>query len=125
MGTIVESGAIYSVSVCIFIVLITYATKTNGVYTAYNALAQVVGINSVLIIVRTGLGLPAHGTTYRAATRNIDTLFSSGRSRSQRSDANSGVYVHRVTQMQSDEGHEEADRLDDISQPSKRKVEHV
>uniref|UniRef100_A0A0W0FJE8 Uncharacterized protein n=1 Tax=Moniliophthora roreri TaxID=221103 RepID=A0A0W0FJE8_MONRR len=116
MVIIVESGAIYSV--CVFIVLITYATKTNGVYIAYDALAQIMGMNPILIIVRVGLGLTAHDTTYQlTVSRNTNTLFnSSGRDGSQRSDALS-VQVHRVMQMKAD-GQEDGEELE-LSQASK------
>ncbi|ESK82340.1 hypothetical protein Moror_2222 [Moniliophthora roreri MCA 2997] len=103
MAIIVESGAIYSV--CVFILVITYATKTNGS-----------GMNPFLIIVRVGLGMNAHDATYQTTTRNIGILMSnSGQGRGQRSDALS-VHVHRVTQTtKADEGQEDAAELDVIS----------
>ncbi|KAK7036656.1 hypothetical protein VNI00_011589 [Paramarasmius palmivorus] len=100
MAIIVESGAIYSF--CVFVVLVTYATKTNGVYIALNAVAQIMGLNPILIIVRVGLGLTPHDTTYQTTTRNTETLNSArARVHVQRSDS-SGVQVHNVTEIITD-----------------------
>ncbi|KAK7014773.1 hypothetical protein VNI00_019271 [Paramarasmius palmivorus] len=123
MVIIVESGAIYSF--CVFVVLVTYATKTNGVYIAYDALAQIMGLNPILIIVRVGLGLTAHDTTYQTTTRNTETLLNSGRARVQRSDSRSGVQVHKVTEINTDGRRAAEDieiNLEDISQGFKQKA---
>uniref|UniRef100_A0A0W0GAT9 Uncharacterized protein n=1 Tax=Moniliophthora roreri TaxID=221103 RepID=A0A0W0GAT9_MONRR len=102
MAIIVESGAIYSV--CVFIMVITYATKTNGM-----------AMNPFFIIVRVGLGMNAHDATYQTTTRNIGILTSnSGQGRGQHSGALS-VHVHRVTQTKADEELEDAAELDVIS----------
>ncbi|KAI3621135.1 hypothetical protein WG66_014384 [Moniliophthora roreri] len=122
LGRRVESGAIYSV--CVFMVLITFVVKTNGAYIVYNALAQVVGMNPFLIIVRVGLGLSAHDSTARQTTaRNMSALaFSSEQGQVQGSDTLS-VHVHCVTQTKADDRHEDAEELD-ISQASKLTWNH-
>ncbi|KAK7021811.1 hypothetical protein VNI00_017255 [Paramarasmius palmivorus] len=97
MIIIVESGAISSF--CVFVTLVTYATKTNGVYIAYDSLAQVMALNPILIIVRVGLGLTVNDATYQSTTRNADTVLNLARARLQRSDSLSGVQVHKVTEM--------------------------
>ncbi|KAF8890433.1 hypothetical protein BD779DRAFT_1517608 [Infundibulicybe gibba] len=55
VAIILESGAIYSVS--LMTLLILYCTKSNAQYIAYDALAQIMGIVPTLIIVRVGLGV--------------------------------------------------------------------
>ncbi|ESK86989.1 hypothetical protein Moror_3319 [Moniliophthora roreri MCA 2997] len=132
MAMIVESGAIYSI--CVIIMVITYAAKTNGMVSindpatvasiessvikqiiSYMALAQITGMNPLLIIVRVGLGMNPHDATYQTTTRNIGILTSnSGQGRGQHSDALS-VHVRRVTQTKADEGLEDAAELDVIS----------
>ncbi|KAI3613596.1 hypothetical protein WG66_006137 [Moniliophthora roreri] len=113
MAMIVESGAIYSI--CVIIMVITYAAKTNGMIISYMALAQITGMNPLLIIVRVGLGMNPHDATYQTTTRNIGILTSnSGQGRGQHSDALS-VHVRRVTQTKADEELEDAAELDVIS----------
>jgi len=55
VAIVLESGAIYSVS--LMTLLILYCSKTNAQYIVYDALAQIMGIVPTLIIVRVGLGL--------------------------------------------------------------------
>ncbi|KAK7021809.1 hypothetical protein VNI00_017253 [Paramarasmius palmivorus] len=133
MVIFVESGALYSFFA--FLVLITYALKTNSVvselffdslpnadckqFIAYDALAQVMGINPILIIVRVGLGLTSHDTTYQTTTRQTDTLFA--RTRAPRPESRSGIQVHKVTEVDT-HGRQAAEDieidLDDMSQRS-------
>ncbi|PFH46945.1 hypothetical protein AMATHDRAFT_95755, partial [Amanita thiersii Skay4041] len=64
---IVESGAIYSISLLTLLVL--YCVKSNAQYIVYDALAQIMGIVPTLIIVRVGLGVSTQAQqTYGVST---------------------------------------------------------
>ncbi|ESK87971.1 hypothetical protein Moror_10846 [Moniliophthora roreri MCA 2997] len=104
----VESGAFYSVSV--LVVLVTYVTKTNGVYIAYDAVAQIMGMNPILIIVRVGLGLSNNNSTFDGTTLNLNT----------RQNDTVSVEIHRVTDVSVDQGSE----LVDMSRSSLKLPKH-
>ncbi|KAL0579591.1 hypothetical protein V5O48_002429 [Marasmius crinis-equi] len=58
MAVFLESAAMYVV--CLLIIVLMYATKSNGVYIVFDSTAQIMGIAPTLIIVRVGLGLSSH-----------------------------------------------------------------
>lgn len=60
LAMVIESGAIYSLSLTIM--LIMYTLNTHGQRIVYDALSQIAGIMPTLIIVRIGLGVNAHNT---------------------------------------------------------------
>ncbi|KAJ6590068.1 hypothetical protein DFH09DRAFT_1359084 [Mycena vulgaris] len=64
---IVESGAIYSLS--LMTLLILYCSKTNAQYIVYDAQAQIMGIVPTMIIVRVGLGVSTEDTIVTLNTR--------------------------------------------------------
>ncbi|KAF7371121.1 hypothetical protein MSAN_00747300 [Mycena sanguinolenta] len=71
VAIILESGAIYSVS--LMTLLILYCLKTNAQYIVYDALAQIMGIAPTLIIVRVGLGVSTQHTTFALQTAGAST----------------------------------------------------
>jgi len=71
VAIIVESGAIYSVS--LMTLLILYCLKTNAQYIVYDALAQIMGIVPTLIIVRVGLGVSTQDNTITLHTRGTES----------------------------------------------------
>jgi hypothetical protein len=73
IGIIIESGAIYAISLLILLVL--YTSKTNAQYIVYDALSQIMGIVPTLIIVRIGLGIHVqdNSTTFATTVRGDDS----------------------------------------------------
>lgn len=63
---VIESGAIYSLSLCTLLIL--YCQRTNAQYIAYDSLAQIMGIVPTMIIVRVGLGISTQDVTSYATS---------------------------------------------------------
>ncbi|EEB94203.1 hypothetical protein MPER_07024, partial [Moniliophthora perniciosa FA553] len=77
---IVESGALYSVS--LFILLILYSIDNDAQIILFNWTSQIVGIAPTLIIVRVGLGLSAQDNLATVATSRLrNRLTDSGSTR--------------------------------------------
>lgn len=72
IAIIIESGAIYSVSLLILLVL--YCLQSNAQYIAYDALSQIMGIVPTLIIVRVGLGISTQDANTYATSGDANVL---------------------------------------------------
>ncbi|KAJ7478658.1 hypothetical protein B0H11DRAFT_1725913, partial [Mycena galericulata] len=71
VAIIIESGAIYSLSLITLLTL--YCLRTNAQYIAYDAHSQIMGIVPTLIIVRVGLGISTEdaATMQSAANKSL------------------------------------------------------
>ncbi|KAF8634299.1 hypothetical protein AX17_004251 [Amanita inopinata Kibby_2008] len=89
VAIIVESGAIYSISLLILLVL--YTIKSTSQYIVYDALAQIMGIVPTLIIVRVGLGV---------STQDVQTYNLTNQSHTPSATLHSAGYRHTPVPMQ-------------------------
>ncbi|KAI3621025.1 hypothetical protein WG66_013373 [Moniliophthora roreri] len=101
---IVESGALYSAS--LFILLILYSTNNHAQLILYNCTSQIVGIAPTLIIVRVGLGLSSQDNLATIATSRLrHRLTDSGNARNPEAVRSNTIpmQIHRVVEMTTDD----------------------
>ncbi|ESK91811.1 hypothetical protein Moror_10537 [Moniliophthora roreri MCA 2997] len=102
---IVESGALYSVS--LFILLILFAMGNDAQIILFNSASQIVGIAPTLIIVRVGLGLSAQDNLATVATSQLrnPAAADSGSARNPEAVRSNTIpmQIHRVIEMRTDD----------------------
>ncbi|KAK7047613.1 hypothetical protein VNI00_006381 [Paramarasmius palmivorus] len=106
MVVIIESGALYSVS--LFMLLVLFATDNDAQIILFNSVSQIVGIAPTLIIVRVGLGLTAQDNFATVATSKLqhqltDSAGSSARNRSGNRSNSIPMQIHRVVETRTDD----------------------
>ncbi|EEB94640.1 hypothetical protein MPER_06512, partial [Moniliophthora perniciosa FA553] len=101
---IVESGALYSVS--LLILLILFAMGNDAQIILFGCASQIVGIAPTLIIVRVGLGLTSQDNIATVATSKLrNPVADSGGTRNQEAIRSHAIpmQIHRVVEMRTDD----------------------